>query len=132
MLRRGLLLVLVLGSVGASAQVASADPVNAKNVGIFTAFCGSQQVQVAVNGNGVFAPGHVIGSTRVFIPTAFNLTFAFTPTGGATETETETSAKKNQPARVVTCALPAALNTVTVPGGTFVLSGTVTGFFTGK
>ena len=54
MLRRGLLLVLVLVSVGASARVASADPVNAKTVGIFTAVCGSQQVQVAVNGNGVF------------------------------------------------------------------------------
>jgi hypothetical protein len=131
MLRRGgLLLVLVLVSVGASAQVASADPVNAKNVGIFTAVCGSQQVRVAVNGNGVFAPAHVIGSTAVFVPTAFNLTFAFTPTGGATETETETSAKHNQPKNAVTCALPAALNTVTVPGGTFVLSGTVTGFFT--
>jgi hypothetical protein len=132
MVRRGLLFMLVLVSVGAWAQVASADPVNAKNVGIFTAVCGSQQVQVAVNGNGVFTPAHVIGSTAVFVPTAFNLTFAFTPTGGATETETETSAKHNQPKGAVTCALPAALNTVTVPEGTFVLSGTVTGFFTGK
>ena len=29
-----------------------------------------------MNGNGAFTPAHVIGSTAVFIPTAFNLTFS--------------------------------------------------------
>src|SRR5262249_37182024 len=73
MLRKGFLLVLVVLAVGLFAQAASADPTNAKNSQPVTAICGGQQVQVAVNGNGVFTPAHVIGSTSVFIPTAFNL-----------------------------------------------------------
>jgi hypothetical protein len=130
-MRRGITLIaLVAMFCLAAAQSAAADPVNAKNVGIFTSTCGATQVIVAVNGNGVFAPGHVIGSTSMFIPTAFDLTFSFTPTGGATETDTETSAKAHQPPNAVTCELPAVLNTFTTPGGTFTLSGTVTGFFT--
>jgi hypothetical protein len=128
---RGITLIALLAVFClAAAQSAAADPLNAKNAGVFTANCGPMQVSVVVNGNGVFSPGHVIGSTAVFIPTALNLTFSFTPTGGATETETETSAKANQPKNAVTCEAPAALNTFTFPEGTFTLSGTVTGFFT--
>ena len=112
------------------AQAAAADPLNAKNAGFFTAQCGATQLQVVVNGNGVFTPAHVIGSTAVFVPTAFDVTFSFTPTVGPTESETETSAKAHQPKNAVTCELPAALNTFTSPEGTFTLSGFVTGFFT--
>jgi hypothetical protein len=83
-----------------------------------------------VNGNGEFQAAHVIGKTSVFIPTAFDLTFSFTPTGGTTESDTDTSAKAHQPSNAVTCELPAALNTFPSPEGTFTLSGTVTGFFT--
>jgi hypothetical protein len=73
----------------------------------------------------------VIGSTSVFVPTAFDLTITFTPSGGGDpEVDIEDSAKAHQPANAVTCQLPAALNTVTVPGGTLVVDGTVTGFFT--
>ena len=68
--------------------------------------------------------------TAVFIPTAFDLTFSFTPTGGTKQSETDTSAKAHQPSNAVTCELPAALNTFTSPEGTFTLSGFVTGFFT--
>ena len=81
-------------------------------------------------GNGAFTPAHVIGSTAVFVPTAFNLTFSFTPTGGTTESETDTGAKQNQAKGTATCNIPAALNSFTSPEGTFTLSGTVTGFFT--
>jgi opacity protein-like surface antigen len=130
MARRIILIALLAIICAVSAQSAAADPVNAKNAGFFTATCGATQLSVVVNGNGIFAPGHVIGSTSVFIPTAFDLTFSFTPTGGSTETGTETSAKANQPRNAVTCELPAALNTVTTPDGTFTVSGTVTGFFT--
>jgi hypothetical protein len=112
------------------AQSASADPLKAKNSSVFTANCGATQLMVSVNGNGEFTPAHVIGSTAVFIPTAFNVTFSFTPTGGTTQSETDTSAKAHQPKNAVTCELPAALNTFTSPEGTFTLSGTVTGFFT--
>ena len=131
MLRRVTVIALFAVVLGVFAQSASADPVNAKNAGFFTAVCGSAQLQVVVNGNGRFTPAHVIGSTSLFVPTAFNLTFSFTPSGGgAPEVDTETSAKARQPANAVTCQLPAALNTVTFPDGTFTVSGTVTGFFT--
>jgi hypothetical protein len=131
MLRRATVIAFFAILLGVYSQSASADPSNAKNAGFFTAVCGSTQLQVVVNGNGVFTPAHVLGSTSVFIPTAFNLTFSFTPSGGgAPEVDTETSAKARQPQNAVTCQLPAALNTFTSPEGTFTLSGTVTGFFT--
>ena len=131
MLRRVTVIGLFAIVLGVYAQTASADPVNAKNAGFFTAVCGSTQLQVVVNGNGVFTPAHVIGSTSVFVPTAFDLTFTFTPPGGgAPEVDTETSAKARQPASTVTCQLPGALNTISSPDGTFTLDGTVTGFFT--
>jgi hypothetical protein len=44
-----------------------------------------------------FTPAHVIGSTAVFIPTAFNVTFSFTPTGGTTQSERTYVAKAHQP-----------------------------------
>ena len=130
MVRRGLALACVLVAAALAAQVASADPSNAKNSQQVTAVCGGKQMQVVVNGNGVFTPAHVVGSTSVFVPTAFDLTFSFTPTGGTTQTEDNVAAKHNQPTGAVTCAIPAALNTFTTPDGTFSLSGTVTGFFT--
>jgi hypothetical protein len=130
MLRRGIIVALVAVAVAVLAQTASADPTNAKDSIVVTATCGSQQIQVSVIGNGAFTPAHVIGSTAVFVPTAFNLTFSFTPTGGTTESETDTGAKQNQAKGTVTCNIPAALNTFTSPEGTFTLSGTVTGFFT--
>ena len=130
MLRRGIIVALFAVAVGVLAQTASADPTNAKKSQFFTAICGSQQLQVSVNGSGEFTPAHVLGSTAVFVPTAFNLTFSFTPTGGTTQSETDTAAKQNQAKGTVTCNLPAALNTFTSPEGTFTISGTVTGFFT--
>src|SRR4029078_9737569 len=96
MLKRVVSLALVTAAVAVLAQAASADPTNAKNSQVITATCGAQQFQVSVNGNGEFTPAHVIGSTAVFVPTAFNLTFSFTPTGGTTQSETDTSAKQNQ------------------------------------
>jgi hypothetical protein len=130
MLRRVTLVALFAIVLAVFAQAASADPVNAKKSSPFIANCGGPNLMVVVNGNGEFTPAHVIGSTAVFIPTAFDLTFSFTPTGGATESETDTSAKAHQPTNAVTCDLPAALNTFTSPEGTFTISGTVTGFFT--
>jgi len=130
MLKRVLPLAVILLAVGVFAQASFADPTNAKNSLTLTAICGGQQVSVSVNGNGEFTPGHVIGDTSVFVPTAFDVTFSFTPTGGATQSETDTSAKKNQAKDTITCAIPLALNTFTSPEGTFTVSGTVTGFFT--
>jgi hypothetical protein len=131
MIRRLTLVALVGALALAVAQTAAADPVNAKEAGLFTAVCGSTQVDVVVNGNGDFTPAHVLGSSAVFVPTAIDLTFVFTPTGGSSESEHFVATKPNTPknGKIVTCSLPAALNTVTFPDGTFVASGTVTGFF---
>ena len=130
MVRRGLLLAAVAVVAAFSVQAASADPTNAKNSTIITLVCGSQQVQVVTTGNGEFTPGLTVDGTTVFVPTAFDITFSFTPTGGATETEIDTSAKHHQPANAITCTIPVALNTFTFPEGTFSVSGTVTGFAT--
>jgi hypothetical protein len=106
---------------------ASADPLNAKNSFAFPATCGDQAVEVVVNGNGEFSPAHVVGSTAVFVPEALDLTFEFTPTGGTTETETDTSSKPNVHGDLVTCSFNV---TQTFPEGSFHLFGTATGFFT--
>jgi hypothetical protein len=130
MLRRVTVIALFAIVLAVFAQAASADPLNAKKSQVLAANCGGPNLMVSINGSGAFTPGHVIGSTAVFIPTAFDLTFSFTPTGGSTETETDAAAKAKQPKNAVTCDIPAALNTFTSPEGTFTISGTVTGFFT--
>jgi hypothetical protein len=115
--------VAAIGTL-AIAQGAMADP----NKGdIFPATCNGQPVLLAVNGNGEFTLGHVIGGSSVLIPQAFDLTFSFTPPGGPTESETDTSTKSNVHGDLTTCSLNV---TEVSPEGTFTLVGTVTGFFT--
>jgi hypothetical protein len=109
------------------AQGAAADPINAKNSFTFPAACDGQTVQFVVNGNGAFTPGHVVGSTAVFVLQAFDITFQFTPTGGEPVTETDTQSKHNPNGDLVTCSFDV---TQTFPEGTFRLFGTATGFFT--
>jgi hypothetical protein len=111
--------------------VAGADPVNAKGATHVRAICGSQTIDVVVNGQGEFTPAHDIASTSVFIPTAFNLTFTFTPTGGSPEAETDTAAKAGPGKGTVICTMP--LQTLFAgPEGTATIQGTVTGFWTPK
>jgi hypothetical protein len=106
----------------------SADPLKAKNSLEFPATCDDgQTLQIVVNGNGEFTAAHVVGSTAVFVPQAFDITFEFTPTGGTTETEIDTSSKPNVHGDLVTCSFDV---TQSFPEGTFRLSGTATGFFT--
>ena len=130
MLGRGFVAALAALSIAVAAPIASADPTNSKNSQFVTAVCGGQQVQVVVNGNGRFTPAHFLDSTSVFVPTALDITFSFTPTGGTTQTMTQDVAKTGSHANEVTCDIPEALNTFTSPDGTFTLSGTVTGFIT--
>jgi hypothetical protein len=111
------------------APIAVADPINAKNSSQISATCGGQPVTVVVNGNGEFTPAHVIGSTSVFIPTKFDLTFTFTPTGGAPESMTDTSAKAGPAKSTVMCTIP--MQTLfSGPQGSATIQGTVWGFFT--
>jgi hypothetical protein len=128
MLRRASIALTVAAIViGALAGAASADPVNAKTSLTFPASCPGQTVQVVVNGNGEFSPAHLVGSTAVFVPQAFDITFEFTPTGGLTESETDTASKPNVHGDLVTCSFDV---TQTFPFGTLHFFGTATGFFT--
>ena len=129
-MKRRLLVLVAAGALAAVAiaPTAGADPTNAKNAQLLQAVCGTETVNVVVNGNGEFTPAHLIGSTSVFIPTAFDVTFTFTPTGGATETETDTSAKAAPIRDTITCTIP--FQSFPSPFGTFTIAGTVTGFFT--
>jgi hypothetical protein len=129
MKRRFLIAAACLAFAGVMVPAASADPINAKNATQILAICGSQRVTVVVNGNGEFTPAHDVNSTSVFIPTAFDLTFTFTPTGGAPMSDTDTSAKAGPIKNTVTCTIP--LQTLfSGPEGMATIHGTVTGFFT--
>jgi len=126
---------LVIAAVGVAlaaalvAPFAGADPTNAKNSGLIRAVCGGQTITVSVNGNGEFTPAHNTANTSVFIPTAFNLTFTFTPPGGPSQSETDTSAKAGPITGTTTCNIP--LQTLfSGPDGTGTIQGTVTGFWT--
>ena len=128
MLKRCAVLGAAVLALAVFVPAASADPVGAKNSLTIPATCDNgQSVTVVVNGNGEFTPAHVLGSTAVFIPQAFDLTFEFTPTGGTTETETDTASKPNVHGDLVTCSFDV---TQSFPFGTLHLVGTATGFFT--
>jgi hypothetical protein len=83
-------------------------------------------VQFAVNGSGDFTPGHVVGSTAVFVLQSFEITFQFTPTGEPMS-ETAARSKGNVHGDLVTCRFDV---TQTFPDGTFHFFGMATGFFT--
>ena len=129
-MKRRLLVLVASGAIAvmAIASTAGADPTNAKNAQQLQAVCGTQTLTVVVNGNGEFTPAHLIGSTSVFIPTSFNITSTFTPTGGSTMTETDTSAKAAPLQNTINCTIP--FQSFSSPFGTFTIEGTVTGFLT--
>lgn len=128
MLKRYAALSAAVLAVAVLVPAASADPLKAKNSLAFPATCDDgQTVQVVVNGQGEFTPAHVVGTTAVFVPQAFDITFEFTPTGGTTETETDASSKPHVHGDLVTCSFDV---TQSFPFGTLHLFGTATGFFT--
>ena len=129
-MKRRLLVLVAVGVLAAVliAPTAGADPTNARNAQLLQAVCGTDTFNVVVNGNGEFTPAHVIGTTSVFIPTAFDVTFTFTPTGGSTMTETDTSAKAAPIKNTITCTIP--FQSFPSPVGTFTIEGSVTGFLT--
>ena len=107
MTRRLLLTAACLTAAALLVPAALADPINAKNAGQITAMCNGEPVTVVVNGNGTFTPAHVISSTSVFVPTAFDLTFTFTPSGGGVPmVNTSTAAKAAPIANTITCTIP--------------------------
>ena len=127
-LERYAALAVAVLALAVFAPTASADPLNAKNSLAFPATCDNgQTVQVVVNGNGEISPAHVVGSTAVFVPQSFDITFEFTPPGGPTETETDTASNPNVHGDLVICSFDV---TQSFPFGTLHLFGTATGFFT--
>jgi hypothetical protein len=129
MKRRFLMVIACLALAGAIVPAATADPIHAKNATQISATCSGHPVTVVVNGNGEFTPAHVIGSTSVFIPTRFDLTFTFTPTGGSPESMTDTSAKAGPAKSTVMCTIPVQ-TLFSGPQGSATIAGTVWGFFT--
>lgn len=131
--------VLAAGLLGlVVAAGASADPTGSKNSFTAWARCDNgMSVPIVVNnanGQGAgsqnnitaeWAPAHVIGSTLVFHPTVFDLTFTFTPAGGSPESFLQQASR--QPGKTqTTCSLTGSQ---TDPAGdTFSLSGTVAGW----
>jgi hypothetical protein len=89
LLSAGISLVTTGILIGVAANAASADP---KRGELITLDCDALgTVDVAVNGNGLWSPGHVVDSTQVLVPYKFR--FEFTPTGGG-EPEVEEVAKR--------------------------------------
>jgi hypothetical protein len=124
-----LALSAVVFAVAVASPVAGADPTHAKNSTSITADCGGRTVMVSVNGNGEFTPAHDVASSSVFVPTAFDTTFTFTPTGGTPESEPDTSSKAAPIRDTVTCDIP--LQTLFAGAeGVATIEGTVTGFWT--
>ena len=115
----GAVLVAVLGF----APSAAADP----KAEVVPVNCGGQVLLVAVNGNGDFTPGHLVGSTSVAVVQAIDATFTFTPPGGQTFTEHVDRSKGNLKGDTMTCTFSLS---ETTPEGTFTGTGTVLVFLT--
>jgi hypothetical protein len=130
------LVACLLGLVLAGA--AAADPTGSKNAFLATATCdnGLTVPIVVNNANGqgagqednetaVWSPAQVVGSSAVFHPTVFDLTFTFTPAGGSPESFTQ-QASRHEAATQTTCTLTGSQSDPA--GDTFTISGTVSGW----
>jgi hypothetical protein len=128
--------VCVLALVAAAG--ASADPSGSKNAFTAWADCDNgMSVPIVVNsangkGSGQednttaeWTPAHVIGSTAVFHPTVFDLTFTFTPAGGAPESDTQVDSRQAGKTQTV-CQIAGSQQDEF--GDTFTISGTVAGW----
>jgi hypothetical protein len=139
-LLRRILVAAVVVTVAAMLATTSAlaDPSGSKNSLTFPASCNGTAVILVVNsangqGSGSqnqttapFAPAHVVGSNAIFHPTAFNLTFSFTPAGGTTFSFPDTATMRN--ARTpVTCTIN--FSQTDTAGNTFAINGTAAGYF---
>ena len=128
---RRLLLVLAASLLACAAvsATAGAAPGKSPRADVIPATCDGQEVEFIVVGNGTFSPGHVAGSTSVYVPYSIDLTITFTPEGGGEPfVESEHATKPARATELVTCGINFS---ATFPGeGTVTFVGTVTGFFT--
>ena len=81
-------LVLAVAMVMAvfGSGIAAADPINSKNAEVFPITCSNGQTYTIVTTGGI--PGHIVGSTRNFIPVEFTLTAIDPETGEELFSET--------------------------------------------
>jgi hypothetical protein len=126
-------LLLVLVSVVLGATTASAAPVNNPHAAQLTLQCPSgTSSAVVILVRGEWTPAHVIGSNAVFIPIAFGRF-----TGVATDADGNILFTVDEPALAKGSALPqngelmecTGVIELDFPGGHFIGSSTVTGFF---
>jgi hypothetical protein len=118
---------------------ASADPTGAKNSFSGWATCtngvSAPFVVNSANGQGsgaqnnttaTWTPAHITINNLVFHPSAFDLTFTFTPAGGGPSQSFTNTASRPHPTPV-TCTISGSQTDSA--GDTFSLSGTVAGWF---
>ena len=86
-----------------------------------------QKVELVFNGNGDFTPGHVVGSTAVYVVQSLDVTQETTPPGGPTSTKHFFTSKSNVHGDLITCTFDI---TRTGPAGTFHGYGTLVVFTT--
>lgn len=85
-IRRGLIVGTLLSTAALAVGPAAAGAAPGKNTQQFSLQCSKLgNVDVIVKGKGTWAPGHVVGSTRVLKPYEIHVTGTFTPTEGAPE-----------------------------------------------
>lgn len=127
----------LLGLIVAGA--ASADPTGSKGAFKAWATCDNgMSVPIVVNssnGQGAgqqdnntaeWTPAHVVGSSLVFHPTVFNLTFTFTPAGGGQSQMFQQLGSRQTGKTQTTCTLTGSQSDPA--GDTFSISGTVGGW----
>ena len=129
-------LAVTVAATALAAGTASADPVNAPNSLPGTVDCGSAgSFDVVTNGNGNWTPAHDLNSTAVLIPVAFGpSTFTVTdPNDQVIDTENDPGGPKGSAAPAGRTLLDCSYSlSSSFEGYTFSVTGTVTGFVTGK
>lgn len=139
MTRRAALLGVVCVLCLVVAGAASADPTGSKGAFDAWAACDNgMSVPIVVNsanGQGAgqqdantaeWTPAHVVGNSLVFHPTLFDLTFTFTPAGGAPSQSFYQQDARQTGKTQTTCTLTGSQSDPA--GDTFSISGTVSGW----
>ena len=115
LLGAGVALLMTGVLMGVAANAAGADPTRRGE--LITLDCDALgTLDIAVNGNGLWSPGHVLDSTQVLVPYRFR--FEFTPPGGGEPEVEEVSKRGPANGRLDVCTF-----TIEEEGGT--INGTV-------
>ena len=128
--------IALLAALFATAQVASADPINAPGAFQISVSCDNgHDYSVVANGNGHWTPAHDINSTATLVPLAFGeqvLTLT-DPDGNVTEQVIPPSSKgadTSNGTRATKTSCTFSGSQTDPEGNTFTITGSVTGFVT--